>query len=369
MHLRRDVPLAPHTTFELGGPARLFVEVAREAELVDALAHARRDGVETLILGGGSNLVVADEGFDGLAIKIASRGIDVHDDEGRALVTCAAGERWDDLVAATVERDLAGLECLSGIPGLVGATPIQNVGAYGQEVADTIVEVRTIDARTGERRVRGNADCAFSYRHSIFKTSARDEVVTSVTFALRRGGGPKIRYPELERALAAKSAAPSLREVRDTVVALRRSKSMVLDREDPNRRSAGSFFVNPIVPATKADDVAARAVAAGAIASAHEMPRFPAGADVKLSAGWLIERAGMAKGTRRGNVGISSRHALALVHHGGGTTRDLLALAREVIDAVHARFDVTLRPEPVIVGPGSSVSIAGPDPRTHRSAG
>ncbi|MGZ3474979.1 MAG: UDP-N-acetylmuramate dehydrogenase, partial [Polyangiales bacterium] len=223
----------------------------------------------------------------------------------------------------------------SGIPGLAGATPIQNVGAYGQEVAETIVCVRTIDPRTLETRERTNAECGFSYRHSIFK-GGLDEIVTEVVFELRPGGAPSIKYPELEKALTAHDLAT----VRDTVIRLRRSKSMVVDPSDPNRRSAGSFFVNPIVPIAQAEAI-----------GIAEMPRFPAqSGHVKLSAGWLIERSGMAKGTRRGNVGISSKHALALVHHGNGTAAELMALAREVQTAVRDRFGVELHPEPVRVG-------------------
>jgi UDP-N-acetylmuramate dehydrogenase len=331
MNIRRDVPLAPFTTFELGGPARAFVEVGSVAELRSALEYARDQRMPTLVIGGGSNLVVADAGFDGLAIKLASRGIQI---EG-ARVTVAAGEPWDPFVAEMVARDLAGVEALSGIPGSVGATPIQNVGAYGQEVAETIVSVRTLDPRTLETRERSNAECGFSYRHSAFKSGV-DEIVTEVVFELRPGGAPSIKYPELEKALSDRSLA----HVRDTVIRLRRGKSMVIDPADPNRRSAGSFFVNPIVPAAVADAI-----------GIADMPRFPApNGMVKLSAGWLIERSGMAKGTRRGNVGISTRHALALVHHGGGSAAELMALAREVQDAVRARFGVELSPEPVRVG-------------------
>ncbi len=328
MELQHHVPLAPLTTFELGGPARAMCTVTSETALREAIALK----MPMFVLGGGSNLVVSDRGFDGLVVRIGSRGIRVHDDD---CVEVEAGEPWDDFVASMVERGLTGVECLSGIPGLVGATPIQNVGAYGQEVAQTIVRVRSVDVATGEVRERTPEECGFRYRHSGFK--AWNEVVTRVTFRLSRSA-PVLRYAELQRALP---GAPALREVRDTVIKLRRSKSMVIDPHDDNRRSAGSFFTNPIVAAAKADEIAA---------SFPDMPRFADDAGVKLSAGWLIERAGMAKGTRRGNVGISSKHALALVHHGGGSALELLALAREVVAAVHAKFGVTLRPEPVLLG-------------------
>lgn len=349
MHIARNVRLAQYTTFELGGPARLFVTVGSEEELRDALGFARVEHMPVFVLGGGSNLVVADRGFDGMVIHLRARGIETRTDGDRTLLDVAAGEPWDPFVERAVAAGLAGVECLSGIPGSVGATPIQNVGAYGQEVAQTIVEVRSMNAVTGEQHRRAPEQCGFRYRHSVFKeAAARDEIVTQVTFALREGP-PTLRYPELQRAVIGESA-PTLSSVRATVIALRAAKSMVIDPADPNRRSAGSFFTNPVVAARQADEVARRAVLAGVIAAATDMPRYPEGDEVKLSAGWLIERSGMAKGTRRGNVGISSKHALALVHHGGGSAHELLALAREVVDAVLDRFGVRLRPEPVLLG-------------------
>lgn len=347
--VRHDVPLAPLTTFELGGPARFFVEVRDEAELLDALSFAEARSLPIFVLGGGSNVVVGDTGFSGLVVRIALRGVSMRADGDRTLVDVAAGEEWEPLVARTVDAKLAGFECLSGIPGLVGGTPIQNVGAYGQDVSETIETVRTIDRTTRKVRERSNAECRFGYRHSALKDDASDEIVTSVRFSLARDGAPAVRYPELERTLRDRGVAPTLASVRDTVLSLRRSKSMVIDASDPNRRSAGSFFTNPIVSSAKADDVAARAADA-------KMPRFPAenasalsSSAVKLSAAWLVERSGFPKGTRRGNVGISSKHALALVHHGGGSATELLDFALEIVEAVKARFDVTLRPEPIVV--------------------
>jgi UDP-N-acetylmuramate dehydrogenase len=342
------VPLAPLTTLELGGPARSFAEARDEDELRSLLLAHRGD--RPIVLGGGSNVVIDDEGYDGLVIRMAIAGVRFEDvGAGQVRVRVGAGERWDDLVATTVARGLAGLECLSGIPGSVGATPIQNVGAYGQEIADCCVEVRCIDRTTGEIRRLDAAECGFSYRHSRFKESSlANLVVTEVTFRLVQGGAPKIRYAELTRALAGRSAPPGLAEVRTTVLALRRSKSMVIDPADENRRSAGSFFVNPIVSAAAADEVERRARAKGAVDGGDSMPRFAAGeGQVKLAAGWLIERAGFSKGLRRGHVGISTAHALALVHHGGGTSRELWALADEIIAGVRDAFGVVLRPEPV----------------------
>jgi UDP-N-acetylmuramate dehydrogenase len=348
--VRDDVPLAPLTTLELGGRARHLVEAPTEQAVLEALRWAQARGVPAFILGGGSNVVVGDRGFDGLVVRMTARGRAFATEGGETRVTAAAGEPWDDLVADTVARGLAGLECLSGIPGLAGATPVQNVGAYGQEVAETIRAVRVVDRRDGSIAELAPEACAFAYRDSAFRRAPERWVVLAVTFGLRAGGAPTLRYRELADALAG-DAAPTLATTRATVLALRRRKSMVIDAADPNRRSVGSFFTNPIVAADVAERLAARAAALGLVPAAADVPRWPAGPGrVKLSAGWLIERAGIVKGQRAGAVGVSTRHALALVHHGGGTTAALLALARTVRDAVAARFGVTLAPEPIFVG-------------------
>ena len=348
--IRDDVPLAPLTTLALGGPARHFVEVRDDDAVSEALRWADERGLRVLILGGGSNMVVADAGFDGLVVRMATRGRHINADTG--VVTAAAGEPWDDLVADTVSRGLAGLECLSGIPGLVGATPIQNVGAYGQDVADTIRRVRVLERPSGMHYDLPPGDCAFSYRDSAFKRDPDRFVVLNVTFALRPGGAPTLRYGELADALSGHTGPPpSLADARGAVLALRRLKSMVIVEGDPNRRSVGSFFTNPIVSEREAESVAARAVELGVVGAPGDVPRWPApGGGVKLSAGWLIERSGIGKGLRRGPVGVSTSHALALVHHGGGSTAALLELAREVSDAVRARFAIALTPEPTLIG-------------------
>ena len=373
--VRDDVPLAPLTTLELGGSARHLTEAADDAAVLEALRWAAARALPALVLGGGSNVVVADRGYDGLVIRMTSRGrvfssfpsssssssssssadsssaANSADSSSAAEVriTVAAGEPWDDLVADTVARGLAGLECLSGIPGLAGAVPIQNVGAYGQEVAETIRAVRVVDRLHDTIVELAPEACAFGYRDSAFRRAPERHVVLGVTFGLRPGGAPTLRYRELALALAGQT--PTLAATRATVLELRRRKSMVIDAADPNRRSVGSFFTNPIVDADVAERVAARAVADGAVASPVDVPRWPAGPGrVKLSAGWLIEHAGIAKGFRAGAVGISTRHALALVHHGGGTTVALVALARQVRDTVDARFGVRLAPEPIFVG-------------------
>jgi UDP-N-acetylmuramate dehydrogenase len=348
--IRDRVPLAPLTTLEVGGPARHFADATNEAMVAGALGWARARGLPVAILGGGSNVVVPDAGFDGLVVRVAPRGRSFQPERGGTVaVTAAAGEPWDDLVADTVGRGLAGLECLSGIPGLTGATPIQNVGAYGQEVADTIRSVRVLDRDSSGVHDLAAAACGFGYRDSRFKREPERFVVLGVTFGLRAGGPPSIRYPELAAALAA-LPAPTLADTRDAVLALRARKSMVLRAGDPNRRSAGSFFTNPIVDPATADQAARRAGVA-----VDQMPRFAAGPGrVKLSAAWLIEHAGFGKGTRRGAVGISTAHALALVNLGGGSAGELLALAAEIRAAVRDRLGITLMPEPVVLGAAAS---------------
>lgn len=354
-----DVALAPLTTLELGGRARHFVRAADDVVVAQAVAWAAARGLSLVVLGGGSNVIVSDAGVEGLVLNIATRGVRF---EGGGLVTAAAGEPWDDLVAATVARGWAGLECLTGIPGLVGATPIQNVGAYGQDVAETIRGVRVLERRTGQVLTLSSDACAFGYRDSLFRRRPDDYVVLGVTFALRPDGAPSVRYHELDRALAGGERAfpggtRTLASVAATVRRLRARKSMIVDPGDPNRRSAGSFFTNPVLDVPAFEALAARAVAAGIVARPEDVPRFegPVGR-LKIPAAWLIERAGFTKGLRRGSVGISSAHALALVHHGGGTTGALLALAQEIREAVQARFGVALEREPVLVGgasPGS----------------
>jgi UDP-N-acetylmuramate dehydrogenase len=352
--LVEQVPLAPRTTLGVGGPARWFVEASTEREVVEALAWAEERALGVLVLGGGSNLVVADRGVDGLVLRIRVAGVRVEEKGDTALVDAGAGEPWDDLVAHAVANGWAGLECLSGIPGDVGATPIQNVGAYGQEIAETLVTVRAIDRRTGRLVELEHAACGFGYRDSVFKREAKDRyVVVGVRFALRRGGAPTVRYAELAQRFAARPGddPPSLAEVREVVLALRRGKSMVLDRDAENGKSAGSFFMNPAVDAALARAVRERAMASGVLAAGESMPEFPAGdGRVKLSAAWLIERAGFRKGTRDGRVGISTKHALAIVNLGGASALEVVAFARRVREAVLDRYGVALVPEPVLAG-------------------
>jgi UDP-N-acetylmuramate dehydrogenase len=340
------VPLAELTTLGVGGNAEHFVRAGDEGTLVAALEWAKRRGVPVHILGGGSNVVVPDAGVSGLVIRLATRGLDF-DAAGRGLVEVAAGEPWDAVVAESVRRGLQGLECLSGIPGLTGATPIQNVGAYGQEVAETLVKVRVLDRTTLAVSELTAGECGFGYRDSRFKSTEPERfVVVGVTFALRPGAAPSLRYGELTRHFEERGeSSPSLGAVRDAILALRRAKSMVYDRADENHRSCGSFFTNPIVGAEHADR-AERAAAA-------PMPRYPQpDGRVKLAAGWLIERSGFERGLRRGAVGLSTRHALAIVCHDGATAADVHRLADEIKSGVRACFGVELVAEPAIWASG-----------------
>jgi len=345
------VRLSDYTTLRLGGPARRFVQAGTEEDLIEAVRAADSGGEPTLILGGGSNLVVADEGFDGTVIQVATKGVDPGGEPG--LMTVAAGEDWDAVVAWTVAAGLAGLECLSGIPGLAGATPIQNVGAYGQEVAETITSVRTYDRVTGQIRTIPNERCGFGYRTSMFKRDdARRHVVLGVTFRLAvQSASAPVRYAELASALGVeigdRVASP---RVRSAVMDLRRGKGMVIDAADPDTRSVGSFFVNPVL-----DGAALAAVEAAARArcgAGTRVPRFDAGDGlVKVPAAWLIERAGFGRGYSPGDgARISSKHTLALVNYESATTAGLLALARQIRDGVRDAFGVSLTPEPVLVG-------------------
>jgi UDP-N-acetylmuramate dehydrogenase len=337
-------PLAPLTTLGIGGPARWLLH-ARTADDVDR-AHrwSRSHGLPFFVLGGGSNLVIADEGFDGLVAHVDVRGRAYAWDGEDALVTVGSGEPWDATVADCVVRGLAGLECLSGIPGTVGGTPIQNVGAYGQEVANHIERLTAYDRPAEALCTLTGSECGFSYRTSRFKKAdAGRFVIIDVTFRLRPGP-PTVTYPDIADDLARSGVStPDVQDVRNAVLAVRRRKGMVVEERDPDTRSVGSFFMNPIVPEHHRDRVA---LVAGA-----QPPAFPAdGGGVKLSAAWLIERAGFRRGDTDGSVGISTKHTLALINRGGATARDVLRLAARIKRGVTDRFGISLRPEPVFVG-------------------
>jgi len=342
-----QVPLASYCTMGVGGAARFFVEAHDEATVLEALAWAERRGLPCRVLGGGSNLVVADPGTDGLVLRMGLRGVSTRPSRAAVELTAAAGEPWDELVRQSVERGWAGLECLSGIPGLVGATPIQNVGAYGQEVSDTVTAVRAVDRNTRRIVTLAPPDCGFAYRDSVFKSGEPDRyVVLAVGYRLVPGGAPALRYAELATHLESREIrSPSLTDVRASVLDIRRSKSMILEPGDPNRRSCGSFFVNPVLAVEELVRVEARAGADAA------MPRWPQpDGRVKLSAAWLIQHAGFQRGETDGPVGLSSRHTLAIVAHDGARATDIIAFARRVRARVQERFGVRLVPEPVFWG-------------------
>ncbi len=332
--------LATCTTLGLGGEARRLIEARDERTLIDTVRECDARGEPVFVLGGGSNVVFADEGFDGTIVRVATRGIVI----GDGVIDVAAGEPWDDLVSWMVTSGLAGTECMSGIPGLVGATPMQNVGAYGQEVKDTLREVRVWDRQSARMMALSREACRLSYRHSMLKETASRWIVLRVAFSASKSlQSAPIRYAELARALGVKEGdtAP-LARVRETVIALRRAKGMVLDPNDADTKSAGSFFVNPTM-----DEAAYEALSARAN---EKVPRFQDGDRVKVPAAWLIERAGFAKGTARGAAAISTKHALAITNRGGATTKEVMELARAVRDGVEGKFGVRLEVEPVLVG-------------------
>lgn len=347
---RENVPLAPLTTLRLGGPARRLVDVRDEDEAIEAVRAADSAGEDVLVLAGGSNVVVADAGFAGLVVRLGFGGVRARRDGDRVELRLAAGERWDAVVESAVGDGLAGIECLSGIPGSAGATPIQNVGAYGQEIAESVTVVRAYDRASGEIVELAPGDCGFGYRTSAFKRDPR-HLVLAVTIALHSEGPSRpIRYGELARALgvAPGDTAP-LADVRAAVLELRRGKGMVLDPGDPDSVSAGSFFTNPVL--APGDFAALERRAAERLGPAATPPRFPApGGEVKTSAAWLIERAGFGRGYGDGRVGLSRKHPLAIVNRGGGTTAELAELARTLRDGVRESFGVELAPEPALVG-------------------
>ena len=347
---REQVALSAHTSFEVGGPARFWLELEDPDAVAAALEWADARGVPLMVLGGGSNVLVADRGLGALVLRMRVRGLLVRERGGRTRVRAGAGLGWDELVGWSVEQGLGGIECLSGIPGDVGAVPVQNVGAYGQEVASCIEAVHVVERATGRRRALSAAECAFAYRHSAFKAAARDRyVIVAVELRLQRGAPAHVAYPELARALARARLLSSPAAVRQTVLELRRSKSMVIDPADENHRSAGSFFVNPTLAPAEAETVRDRV--RSLLGADATMPEYPAPAGrVKLGAGWLIEHAGIAKGTALGRAAVSTRHCLALVNRGGATAKDIVELGKLVRARVRERFGVALTPEPELLG-------------------
>lgn len=347
MEIRKDIRLAPYTTLKVGGVARYFAEAATDRDVIEALRWARERGLPLFVLGGGSNLLVSDAGFDGLVLHITIDGIEAHEHGGKRIFSAGAGVEWDTLAVLAVQENCAGVECLSGIPGSVGGTPVQNVGAYGQEVAETIVRVYAVDASTAQPVEFNTAACGFSYRHSRFNGSdAGRYIVTRVDFALLPGGSPKIAYTDLKHHFnteSVKYGSYALSAVREAVLKIRQNKGMLLDENDADSRSAGSFFKNPVVSLETYERIAAN--------STVSVPHYVAGAEyVKLSAAWLIEQSAIHKGFTLGRAAISSKHTLALVNLGGATASDLLRLEEFVQLRVMQRFGVELLPEPVMLG-------------------
>ena len=348
--IQENLPLAPLTTLGVGGAARYFTAVHNEDGLREAITWAKEKDVPFFILGGGSNLVVSDQGFSGLVIRISVAGIDHrHDWEHHVQFDVGAGEEWDAFVAATIAHNCAGIENLSGIPGTVGGTPVQNVGAYGQEVSETIEEVTAYDTHTGEVVTLQNSECGFAYRASIFNTTEKGRyVVLRVSFRLLHDGKPNLKYADLQKHFAGQNGTPSLQEVRDAVRQIRLSKAMLIVPGDEDCRSAGSFFKNPIVSVAEKDKVFA-------IAQQRKIDRLPptypaSEGNVKLPAAWLVEQSGFHKGYGAGPAGISRRHTLALVNRGGARASDIIALKNEVQRGVKDTFGVDLHPEPVFLG-------------------
>jgi len=343
LKIQENIALAPLTTLGIGGPARWFVEATSEAEIAEACLWAREQDVPLFVLGGGSNVLVADTGFDGLALHVALERME----QDGELLRAAAGTPWVDCVEQALRANCAGLECLAGIPGTVGGTPVQNVGAYGQEVASVIERVRAFD-RVAQKFVEfANAECGFAYRKSRFNSTDRERyVVTRVDYRLRKNGAPTLTYAELKAHFSGREKTSSLAEVAEAVREIRRGKGMLLVEGDPDCRSAGSFFKNPSVAPEVAERVEQIAADAGVAVRV-----FPAeGGLVKIPAAWLIEQAGFRKGYALGAAGISSRHTLALVNRGSATAAEILALAEKIQAAVEARFGIPLETEPEMVG-------------------
>jgi UDP-N-acetylmuramate dehydrogenase len=353
--LREHVPLAPFTTFGIGGPARWFAPVATEDELAAACAWASTENLPLFVLGSGSNVLVADSGFPGLVLHIALHGVREREQAGKRIFTVAAGEDWDALVTRAVERNCAGMECLAGIPGTVGGTPVQNVGAYGQEVAQTITSVRCYDRERAKFLAFPAGECGFAYRTSRFNTQpdCGRYIVTEVEFALEPDAPPSLTYADLQRHFT--SGQPSLKDVAEAVRTIRRLKGMLIEggplpQRDPDTRSAGSFFKNPVVDASTYHAIAASV--APALAPNYPAPNAPDGSTQrKLPAAWLLEQAGFPKGFRSGRAAVSSKHTLALTNHSGdASATEILSLRDTLIHGVQARFGVSLEPEPVLVG-------------------
>jgi len=347
MIVQENIALAPLTTLQVGGPARYFIEAATILEVVKGAEFASSRGLPLLILGGGSNLVVSDTGWPGVVLKLAIAGIEQRSDGDKTVFAVGAGTPWDQFVAHVVALDCAGVECLSGIPGSVGGTPVQNVGAYGQEVSQTIQSVSALDLETGNVCELTNENCGFRYRTSIFNTSHRGRyIILGVSYRLVPHGKPNLPYAELRNYFSGWNEIPTLADVREAVRKIRASKGMLITDGDEDCRSAGSFFKNPVLSAERFEEMTRRASE-----KKLQLPNYPAlEAQRKISAAWLVEHSGFSKGFTSGSVGISRKHALAIVNRGGATASDVVALKDHIQDRVDSIWGVRLEPEPVFLG-------------------
>ena len=347
MKIQENIALAPRTTLQVGGAARYFADAHNEEDVREAVVFARLRNLPLFVMGGGSNLVVSDSGFPGLVLHIAIGGLSSEDSGGSVLFTAGAGLEWDALVAQSVTQNCAGVECLSGIPGSVGGTPVQNVGAYGQEVSDTIESVSAFDTKEDRVVVLPKPACGFRYRTSIFNTSERGRyIILRVKFRLKRGGAPSVKYADLQRHFGEAKAAPMLSDVRQAVLEIRRNKGMLIVPGDADSRSAGSFFKNPVLSESQFEALASRAQSKGLT-----IPSYPAlEAQRKISAAWLVEHSGFAKGYKLGRAAISSKHALAVINTGEAQASDIIRLKDAIQQSVESNWGILLEPEPVFVG-------------------
>lgn len=349
--IQENIPLAPLTTLKVGGAARFFVEAKTDAEIIETVSWAKNRDLPLLILGGGSNLVISDKGLNGLVLKISTKGIDEYSERGYVDLTAQAGEDWDEFVSYCVKWRHHGFECLSGIPGTVGAAPVQNIGAYGQDVSQTISKIRCYDRDKEEITYlhngnSGKYECGFAYRQSIFNTTEKNRyIILAVDFYFFHQGTPQILYKDLQQYFGDRK--PTLEETREAVLQIRRSKSMVIDENDPNSRSVGSFFKNPIISKERFSEILEKAKSLGF----ESIPSFPVDENsVKVPAAWLIENSGFHKGFRFGRAGLSANHTLAIINLGNATAQDILNLKDEIRAKVKEKFDVLLEPEPVFIG-------------------
>ncbi len=347
MLIQENAPLSPLTTLQVGGPARYLIEARTIAEVSEAVEFSRTQDLPLFVLGGGSNVVISDAGWPGLTLKVAITGVEEHAANSMVMFEVGAGEQWDRFVTRAVGRNCAGVECLSGIPGSVGGTPVQNVGAYGQEVAETIESVLALDLRDRQIHELCNEACGFNYRTSIFNTTERGRyIILRVTYALTPGGRPRVQYADLKKHFAGWNQVPTLADIREAVRRIRASKGMLITSGDEDCRSAGSFFKNPVLSADQYESLAARAAAKNL-----QIPSYPAlDAQKKVSAAWLVERSGFSKGYSSGRAGISRKHALAIVNRGEATAADIVALKEQIQQRVEEIWGIHLEPEPVFVG-------------------